>query len=463
LNFKKEIMKSIKTYQLVILLMAIISIGCDDNLNVEPEQSLTPEAALGSANNIQNLLVGAYDLAGRNDIFGGQYNLASELIANTGELAFRGTFEGPAEFNRKEITTGNGFVADYWIASYAVSNQVNLILANLDKFEDEEEADRVEGEAKFLRAVIYFDLLRFFALPYKAEGGNSQLGVPIVTTGVSNASQIEFPPRNTVEEGYNFVIQDLTDAISKLPESNPIDDFYANQSSAKALLARVYLQQGNYQGALVEANSVIVDGSYSLTGDFAGAFNNAGNSTEDVFAWQITTQDGINDMNLYFATRAFGGRSLTGDVTVESPYFEVFNDEEDDRSSFFYVGNRTLSTSKWQNQFANIPFLRLAEMHLIRAESNFILESSLGDFPVNDINTLRERAGAPTLSSVTLIKILEERKRELAFEGFALHDVKRLKQSINGLAFNANSLVLPIPQREVDANTNLVQNPGYTN
>lgn len=188
-------MKSIKTYNLVIILLAFTFTGCDDNLDLEPEQDLTPEAALGSANNIQNLLVGAYDLAGQNEIFAGSYNLASELIANTGELAWRGTYQGPAEFNRKEITTGNGFVADYWITSYAVSNQVNIILENLEKFEEEEEAARVEGEAKFLRAAIYFDLLRFFALPYEAEGGNSQLGVPIITMGVSDASQIESSPQ----------------------------------------------------------------------------------------------------------------------------------------------------------------------------------------------------------------------------------------------------------------------------
>lgn len=456
-------MKSIKTYNLVIILLAFTFTGCDDNLDLEPEQSLTPEAALGSANNIRNLLVGTYDLAGQNEIFAGSYNLASELIANTEELAWRGTYQGPAEFNRKEITTGNGFVADYWITSYAVSNQVNLILENLEKFEEEEEAARVQGEAKFLRAAVYFDLLRFFALPYKAEGGNSQMGVPIVTMGVSDASQIVFPPRNTVEEGYDFVIQDLKDAIANLPESNPIASFYANKFAAKALLARVYFQQGNYQRALEASNFVIENSPFSLTEDFAGAFNNDGDSTEDIFAWQITTQDGLNDMNEYWATREFGGRSLTGDVTIEAPYFEVFNDEEDDRSSFFYEGNGTLSTTKWQNQFAIIPFLRLAEMHLIRAESNFRLDSSLGAAPVDDINTLRERAGAPILSSVTLIEILEERKRELAFEGFALHDAKRLKQSIDGLAFDANSLVLPIPQREMDANTNLEQNPGYTN
>lgn len=157
-------MRTYKIYTIALLFSGIL-LSCSDNLDVDPEQSLTPEAALSSSDNIQNLLVGAYDLAGENEIFAGDYHLASELLPNAGELAWRGTYLGPAEFNRKAVTSGNSFVSDYWIYSYAVSNQVNLVLEGLDKFEDPDEASRVEGEANFLRAAVYFDLVRFFALP----------------------------------------------------------------------------------------------------------------------------------------------------------------------------------------------------------------------------------------------------------------------------------------------------------
>ncbi len=445
--------------------------GCDDNLNIEPEQSLTPEAALGSSENIQNLLVGAYDLAGQNEIFSGDYNLASELLANNGEIAWRGTYLQPAEFNRKVMTTGNSFVTDNWVYSYGVTNQVNLVLENLDKIEDEQTAATVEGNAKFLRGLIYFDLLRFFALPYEPNGPNDQLGVPIVLNGVSDATQIEFPARNTVAEGYAQVIQDLTDAVKLLPHPTDADPYYANSIIAQALLARIYLQQGNFTAARDAADLVIADGSYALAATFSGAFNNEGNGSEDIFAWQITTQDGVNDMNTFWAIRLYGGRSLTGDVTVEDPYFTIFDDGNDDRKTFFYDGEGTLSTTKWQSQFANVPFIRLAEMYLIRAESNFRLGTAIGATPLDDINTLRARARALPAVNIDLESILTERKKELAFEGFALHDLKRLKQSVFvvenkvsvELPYDAGRLVMPIPQREIDANENLVQNPGYTN
>lgn len=213
------------------------------------------------------------------------------------------------------------------------------------------------------------------------------------------------------------------------------------------------------------------DGKYTIeaAANDVLVFSFVGYTSQEVTVGNQTTidltlsQDGVNDMNTYWATREFGGRSTTGDVTVEAPYFEFFGDENDERSTFFYEGNGTLLTTKWQNHFANIPYIRLAEMILIRAEANFRLGTAVGMDPLSDINNLRARSGAEALGSVSLDVILEERKCELGFEGFALHDAKRLEQNIAGLAYDANQLVLPIPQREVDANPELEQNPGYTN
>lgn len=318
----------------------------------------------------------------------------------------------------------------------------------------------MEGEAKFIRGLVYFELVRFFGLPYEPGQANSQPGVPVVTQSVKDASEIEFPSRNTVDEVYAQVISDLQDAYNLLPEEN---SFFADRYAAQAVLARVYLQQGNYAAARDAADDVLTNSGHTLTAEYEDAFNNDEDSTEDVFAWQITTQDGINDFNTFWATRDFGGRSLTADVTVEQPYFDNFDDPNDDRSRFFYAGNGTVVSTKWQYQFGIIPFIRLAEMHLIRAEANFREGSSLGLSPLDEINALRARSNAAALGSLDIEEILRERKRELGFEGFALHDLRRTGQDIAGLPYDANLLVMPIPQREIDANPNLVQNPGYVN
>src|SRR5680860_1172676 len=91
-----------------------------------------------------------------------------------------GTFEEPAEFNEKAILTDNINARDIWLNAYEVNNQANIILENLNIVEDQATQDRMEGEAKFLRGLVYFDLARVFGLPYAAGQQNTQPAVPIV-------------------------------------------------------------------------------------------------------------------------------------------------------------------------------------------------------------------------------------------------------------------------------------------
>ncbi|MHA7057791.1 RagB/SusD family nutrient uptake outer membrane protein [Aquimarina sp. M1] len=453
-------MKILKYITHTLLITAVSIVGCEDNLELEPEQSLLPEVAVSSPANLQNILTGIYDEAGQIVSYGGQINLAVELLGNDADLSWNGTFEQPAQLIEKQLVPDNTFVRDYWLNAYEVNNQANIVLANINVFEVQSEKDRVEGEAKFLRALVYFDLARLFGQSYESGGGNSQPAAPIILDAILDPADITSPSRNTVEEVYTQVIIDLRDAVSLLPDSNGI---FADKYAAQALLARVYLQQGNYVGARDAADDVLQNSGHSLTATYDGAFNNDVDSTEDIFAWQITSQDGVNQMNTFWAGQAFGGRSGNPDVSINGSFFDIFDDANDDRSQFFYTTSGGTATTKWQSQFANIPFLRIAEMHLIRAESNFRLATTIGLDPLVEINALRGRSNAAALGVTTLQDIIDERKRELAFEGFTLHDIKRLQETVGTLNYDDNFLVMPVPQRERDANSNLMQNPGYGN
>ncbi len=452
-------MKTRYIFKVLFILCALQFTSCDDNLDVAPADFLTPEVVLSNGDNLQNILIAAYDLAGQDEVFSGQTQLASELLANDGDLDWLGTFADPAEFNRRQMTAPNFMVEAFWINAYEGINLTNIILDNLALVEDATTRSTLEAEAKFLRGSLYFELARFYALPYEAAGNNSQLGLPIILTGVIDAGKITLPVRNTLEETYTQAISDLTAAYAALPPSN---DIFADKYAAQAVLARLYLQQGNYASARDAAHDVLENSGHSLVSTFAGAFNNDADSQEDIFAWQITTQDGVNDFNTFWSTRDFGGRSLTGDVVVQPQFFTIFSGT-DDRETFTYEGNATILTTKWKSQFANVPWLRIAEMHLIRAESNFREGTAIGLAPETEINALRNRSLADPITGVVLDDILEERKRELSFEGHSLHDLKRLKLSIDGLNYDSDFLVFPIPQRELDANSNLEPNPGYNN
>jgi FimV-like protein len=452
-------MKKYKNISIVISLLAISFMACDDNLNIEPEQNLSPEVATESPANVKKILNNVYAVARDNGSYGGGIVLASELIGNSGGLSWGGTYVQPAEYNEKAILSDNSFVESIWVNAYDISNEANIVLSSLSVFTDDYEKGVTEGEAKFLRGLAYFDLARLYSKSYVPGSQNSQPAVPISLTAVLDASVIESPSRNTLEEVYAQVISDLTDAYNLLPSSN---DVFATKYSAAALLARVYLEMGDYENARAMANDVINNSGASLTATFDGAFNNGENSEEDLFAWQVTSQDAsLNDFSTFWGGVEFGGRNGNPDLSITSQHFTIYDDPNDARSLFFYVTSRGTATSKWQNQFGNIPFLRLAEMYLVRAESNFRKVTTVGDTPLNDINALRDRANASLYISVDLATILMERKRELAFEGFSLFDAKRLGENVGSIPYNANRLILPIPLREMDVNPNLTQNEGY--
>lgn len=451
-------MKKFNYKIILISLLTFSFVSCDDNLDIKPEQAITTDIAIKTPSNLKKILNNAYGDARSSALYGGGIALASELIANDGDLYWDGTYIQPDQYDEKAILTDNSFVESMWLRAYKISNQANIILDNLAVFTDAADKDITQGEAKFLRGLVYFDLARLFAKPYVSGSINNQLGVPIMLEPILDPHKITLPSRNTLEEVYKQVILDLTDAYTLLPETNGI---YATKYSAAALLARVYLQKGDYSNARNMANIVIDNSDATLTSTFAKVFNNPENSTEDLFAWQVNSQDAsANDFNVFWAGEDFGGRSGNPDISIESQHWDIYDDPDDQRAGFFYEADYWCTT-KWKNQFANIPFLRLAEMYLIRAESNFRLGTLIGLSPVDDINMLRARSGATLLASVDLATILMERKRELSFEGFALFDAKRLKQNIGTIPYDANNLVLPIPLREMDVNKNLVQNDGY--
>lgn len=447
------------TYYTVLSLF-ILSLGsCDDNLTIEPEQDLSPDVATSSPSNIRNIVNNIYGEARDNDSYGGGIAMAADLLGDDGKVSWNGTYTQPAEYEEKAIISDNFYVELIWLNAYEINNQANIVLANLDIFEDADQRDLTEGEAKFLRALAYFDLVRLFAKPYEAGQTNSQLAVPIVLEPVLDAGGVTKPPRNTAEEVYSQVLNDLSDAYSLLPEKNGA---YADKFTARALQARVYLQMGDYENARDAANDVIQNSRFVLTADYASAFNNDGNSAEDIFAWQVTSQDAsINSFNEFWAGEDFGGRTGNPDISINDEHFDIYDDPNDERGTFFYETDRYIATNKWKSQYANIPFIRLAEMYLIRAESNFRLNTEVGATPTADINVLRNRANASEYNTVDLDIILKERQRELSFEGIALFDAKRLKRNVGDIPYDANRLVLPVPLREMDANPNLVQNPGY--
>ncbi|MFP4487851.1 MAG: RagB/SusD family nutrient uptake outer membrane protein, partial [Bacteroidales bacterium] len=224
---------------LLIIPVMIFSSSCDEKLDLKPKQSIDASTALTTPDNIQATLVGAYLQARDGDIFGSTFNEYSELLAATGDLRFIGTYEQPREIINKEIAVTNSYVSGTWIEAYQLINICNTLLdPETLAVLDTDDAERVEGEAKFLRGWVTFEMTRLFGLPYEAGQTNSQLGIPLLTTPTKDVSDAVDVARNTVEECYTQAVNDLTDARDLLPDAN---DVYADSYAASAVLARIYL------------------------------------------------------------------------------------------------------------------------------------------------------------------------------------------------------------------------------
>ncbi|MRR22390.1 RagB/SusD family nutrient uptake outer membrane protein [bacterium] len=477
------IMKNIiiKTRKLLLLVpVSTLLFSCTEKLDLQPKQSIDADVALSTPGNIKATLVGAY-LDGRSEyIFGTAFNEFSELYASTGDMLFLGTFEEPREFIQKEATVTNAYVENAWIQAYKLINTCNTLLdPGTLAILDEADRDLVEGEARFLRGWAYFELTRFFGLPYEAGTANNQPAVPIVLTPTKDVADAVNVPRNTVAECYDQALNDLTAARDLLPEEN---DVYASSLAARAIIARMHLQMGNYSAAAVEANSVIQSGFFTLTNTPLEAFNNSSNSPEDIFAFQNTVSSNNPWLAVMYASLNGAGR---GDYEIQQVFLDRFDPADlrgmfqENTESFYTIDNITMmyykgvgtivnsngiNTSKWGDYYTIIPMIRLAEMYLIRAEANF--EDPGADVgpntPTEDINIIRARSNAPLYASpVTRQQIRDERYLELCWEGFRLHDLKRWKLDIDIYAYDAGNLILPIPFREMEVNDLLVQNDWY--
>ena len=445
-------MKKNRYIYITAICTGLILTACNKQLDLKPYQEIEQDQAILTSRDVQITLVGAYNRLGQSDLYGGGVELYPDLLASQSEIRWQGTYQELTQIVGQTIPNDNNYIAALWFDAYEVINQTNNVLANIEKADEDIRAD-VLGQAKFLRGLVYFDLVRVFGKSYNDGSPATNLGVPIVLNPTKVVDESSRVSRATVEEVYQQAITDLKEAEANLD----------NPSQASAILARLYLQKGDYANAVTEANKVIESGDYSLVEPYSAEFPNTGghvdDTPEDIFSLQVTSQQGTNSLNTYYASADNSGR---GDIIIRDSFLAEFEPGDERLNVYNLDSDDILRVSKFDNLYGNVRVVRLAEMYLIRAEGNLRLGTAVGDTPRNDVNTIRNRAGLGDLAVVTIANILAERRHELAFEGgFFLHDAKRLKQNVGALPYSSPKLAFPIPLREINANPNLKQNEGY--
>lgn len=455
-------MKNYKNILAGFFLLLSIS-SCKKQLEIDPKQNIDANVALNTTADVQNALIGAYTFMATGDLYGNNLVFIPDLYASDNYLTWRGTFTTYRNIASKAIVADNADVRRTWITAYSAINTANIVLSALNVVSDANTKSVIEGKALFIRGIMHFELVRLFGLPYDASGSNTNLGVPIMTKAVKTIDNVtNSVARNTVAEVYAAVENDLKSAITKLAS---VDDQY----SAKAFLARVYLQEGKYALARDVANDIITNSPYRLITNSLEAPFRIKNSSEGIFEIKQNEQSNAGTSNDGLATfyasyqNATGGNVGRADALVNTTFYNSFETGDKRQTEMIYEGTGARTgffTKKWYSFYDNIPVCRITEQYLIRAECNFRLGTNVGATPADDINTLRTRAGLGNVVP-TLDIILNEREKELDYEGFRLHDYKRTKRTIGTFAYDDPKLVFPIPDREINVNKALKQNPGY--
>jgi len=483
---------------IILLLCSSLTItmcmSCEDFLgDVTPGSSLPLYSGLDNPDALETFLIGTYALlaSGADELMVGLTDIATE---DTGGNCGAGT--GWVEFCQNDIIPDNGILVGMWRFSYEVINQTNIIIESVDQLLsqggiDPARAEQLLGEAYFLRGVVYFELTRVFALPYHCE---SPLGVPILTVGVDNTNKITLPARDSVQSVYAQSINDLTEALERLPKTKGAAD-RASYYAVVAYLAEIAFQKAvtpaEYTSVADMAYIIIESGQYDLVTPADVYFRNKGTSEE---IWSVK-HSGEESGSLYTMTQSNRAQQfgLSNDL-LDRAYGKIITDAQwiglranewlaDDQRYSILTNNDTfeLKSTKYSDRFGgdNLPAMRYAEIILMYAECLARLDQM--DEAITYLNMIRERAIVVTDSAGNIVSddailfstddfankdelieaIILERQVELIMEGNRFHDLIRLRRPVNGLDYKHAKLRWPIPQREIDANPNLMQNPDY--
>ncbi|TWF41469.1 SusD-like starch-binding protein associating with outer membrane [Chitinophaga polysaccharea] len=456
-------------YHISLFTLLLALCACNKQLDLKPENTMVESELLKNEPTTVNYLADTYirmmnACAGNNYIFG---DVTGNVASGFDQNIVNGTID-PSSEN----------YASLWSAPYLAINQANVIITQLPRwaqFDKSRQAVYI-AEAKFIRAFCYLTLIQLYgdgALQNKPDN----MGVPLRLGAFDGYDGSQDIPRATNKAVYTQILKDLDEAIADLP-ANRGDALNqasrATKGAANALAARTCLYTRQYDKAAAYAQAAMAGNYYQLQSNFWTLWpdhnkQSTGSyplSSELLFAFpeSYNKSSKYNDNNgIYYASG----------YTKPLPSFLATygaGDERNDSLMLYYKAIIRKFTDT--NTRDNVPMIRLPEVMLTAAEA-LAHTQGINGTSINLLNQVYARAytknGVPHVYTAAdfgtptdlITRILQERKWELAFEGFARFDAIRNDMAPNP-QLPANRYALPVPQHEIDITQGLIkQNPGY--
>jgi hypothetical protein len=471
-----------KYFLIPIIATLLFAVSCDEQLERFPVDSLVEETAYQSVADLEAGLRGAINSINR----GGQASLISFNSIFTDNTRI-GRDNGGQQLNLiNQILNSQTGDQGTWGDRYNAINNFNRVLAGaatITPAADEQDSyNNILAQCYAFRALCHSDVLFYYSEDLENP---SALGVYYQNT----VSTSNFPARQTVGEIVTEIENDLTLAASLMPASST-DVNFATRDFITFLRARIALYTGDFNTAITNANTLISSYSLATPAQYTAMFNGDSDTTEVIFKYD----------NVLGNNAAIAGAWIF--LGTNGDFVEMSNE----LFGLFQTGDvrRTVNVAPTSDPGANPPILtigkyppgadtnyindykamRLSEMYLIRAEAH--ARKAAPDFAAaaSDVAAIRSaRFGSPqTVATYTSLNeaitgIKAERRLELCFEGFRYFDIKRYKNILNqgierdpndclggipcSLPVSSPKFIFPIPQGEINANPNMVQNTGY--
>ncbi|NMM50690.1 RagB/SusD family nutrient uptake outer membrane protein [Marinigracilibium pacificum] len=472
-----------KRYYIYLLLLLVISSGCEGILDVEPTDLIIGDEAFKSLDDIEAGVIAAYGFATDENIIEFS-SVASDDVYRPSTNRGQGV-----QLNSWSYVTSNTEAANLWYNSYRVIAQANRVLNAIESLIAQgvitvDESNQFKSEMLALRAHKHFDLYRAMGEKYSSTG----LAVPYIDLDDNNGNgspdglEIKLKPsRLLIPEFFNKLFKDIEDALEtstvESVSSGNVSRF--NYYAIKALEARAALYAENYDRAINAANIVIANMDLCAFNDYTSIWEDA-SIDEVIFKLERTSENfqigtiwtGTN-LDIFFAPSYEITSVINPNVDIR--YYSSFYTLNDGRQIVAkYLGSNGVL---FQN---DIKVFRVSEMYLIRAEANLKTINSNLAKANEDLNSLRsQRIYGYVPQNISdkdqlLQEILLERRKELAFEGHRFFDLKRNGLPIERSGLDCGGAIpctleagnfrfnLPIPQEEIFANENIQQNPGYS-
>lgn len=487
--------------QIATLLLLTLLTACSKKIDITPQFSLDGSKPLTSLDQADFVLTGTY-----NSFLGGGYFNSVPTANTAGQTLQPASFSGLPDMMSDDLVETFEDFPNYRKASewtytadeanvqitfancYNVISGVNIILRDVDNLSaiEPDRANNIKGQALAIRAMAHFDLLRYFATTF--DRNSTELGIAYIKTYDATGK----PSRNSIKECYDNIFADVNAAITAFNASGSSsgDVSRIDVNAAYALKARASLYAGLWQDA-ADASTLLID-QFSLANmdDFPGIWTD--DNDEEVI-WKVKFQsvnDGTPYENVFFAR---GNKSLYRPTLTIDALYDAANDVRHDTyianvGTFNGIGHdprlavikhrgKSPASATEGGGFVDWKVFRVAEFYLSRAEANFQLGNEAS--ALADLNALRTARiigfvdGTET-GSALLDAIKLERRKELAFEGHRFFDLKRWDKtqidrcgeidspsSICELDHSSRAWAWPIPETEISANPNMIQNPGY--